>query len=255
MKTSIHIIILLLSIGLSLLYANEIEYNTDRPGSDYKQLGNLKNSSVCQKKCQIENRCLAWTFVKANTIQGPKSHCYLKDKIPNNVYNASTISGVINRRVVQENSNIPTTDEIKRYIAQYGNDIFFKKENAISLFGQVHWAALNELIGIRAGEKISAASLRDKECTDINKLEQCRLKKIVNMIKENKKLKLYISIKKKIGGVANARVESMKEYLAWYGLIPGSEYHVKKVSRKDKKRSDWLSKNSHLWIRVEQIRN
>jgi len=75
----------------------EIERNTDRMGRDYKQLGNLRDASVCQRKCKEEEPCVAWTFVKPNTIQGPKSQCYLKNSVPQKSTNNACESGVIYR--------------------------------------------------------------------------------------------------------------------------------------------------------------
>jgi len=45
-------------IGIaSISVANEP--NIDRPGNDYKQLGNLRDASVCEQKCHCQADCNA----------------------------------------------------------------------------------------------------------------------------------------------------------------------------------------------------
>jgi len=80
-----------------------------------------------------------------------------------------------------------------------------------------------------------------------------KLEDIVDIIKKNGNTKLYISIKKKAGGLANQRVKKMKDKLAHLGLSP-SRYHVQKLTKKEKKKN-WLSQNHHLWMRVGPLRN
>ena len=79
------------------IQVGEIERNTDRMGSDYKNLTNLRDASVCQRKCKEESLCVAWTFVKPHTIQGPQSQCYLKNSIPQQTRNNACESGIISR--------------------------------------------------------------------------------------------------------------------------------------------------------------
>lgn len=217
MKTIIQTTVLLLSIGASLLFANPIERNTDRPGGDYNNLGNLRDATVCQRKCQEDNRCLAWTFVKANTIYGPDSYseCYLKDSVPQKRTHTSCESGVITRQT--------TLDDVKTYIAANGYFVKFNKNSGIL-----------------------------DSSYDFNNPRHYRIKEIITLINQQGHTKLYISIKNKSAGLANKRVKMMKEYLARYGLTP-RKYHVQKVSKNDKKRG-WLSQNNHLWMRVESIR-
>jgi len=75
----------------------EIERNTDRMGSDYNRLENLSDAVACQRECQDDTPCVAWTFVKPNTIQGPKSQCYLKNSVPQKSTNNACESGIIYR--------------------------------------------------------------------------------------------------------------------------------------------------------------
>ena len=73
------------------------EANTDRPGGDYTHFDNVMGLEVtpqlCQTICQNQARCKAWTFVRPNTIQGPKGVCWLKETEPPPVMNSSCISG------------------------------------------------------------------------------------------------------------------------------------------------------------------
>lgn len=81
------------------------EANTDRPGGDYKHFDNVMGLEVtpqlCQTICQNEAKCKAWTFVKPNTIQGPKGVCWLKETVPSPVKNNSCISGYFEIQVIK----------------------------------------------------------------------------------------------------------------------------------------------------------
>jgi hypothetical protein len=73
------------------------EANTDRPGGDYKHFDSINGADVtpqqCSKTCFNDPQCKAWTFVKPNTIQGPKGVCWLKNTVPDAVPNNACISG------------------------------------------------------------------------------------------------------------------------------------------------------------------
>ena len=56
------------------------ERNTDRPGRDYSNTAS-PGAIECSFACQAENRCRAWTFVKAR-IQGPWGHCFFDPAPP-----------------------------------------------------------------------------------------------------------------------------------------------------------------------------
>lgn len=93
----IAIIVLLISGCMSEPNVNKRTYeeNTDRQGSDYTHFKlNTADAGLCQKKCDESIRCVAWTYVKPHTIQGPKPVCWLKDRIPNSTSNGNCISGI-----------------------------------------------------------------------------------------------------------------------------------------------------------------
>jgi hypothetical protein len=71
------------------------EYDTDRPGNDYRNFDlSPADPALCAAQCEREGRCMAWTYVKPG-VQGPNAKCWLKDRIPNPVRNASfAVSGV-----------------------------------------------------------------------------------------------------------------------------------------------------------------
>jgi hypothetical protein len=81
------------------------EADTDRPGGDYTHFDNVMGMAVtpqlCQTICQNQEKCMAWTFVKPGTIQGPKGVCWLKDTIPPPVKNSSCISGYFTIEVIK----------------------------------------------------------------------------------------------------------------------------------------------------------
>jgi len=61
---------------------SEIEFNSDRYGQDYASF-DLKTSdpTLCEEKCATDPRCLSWTYIKPNTVQGPNPRCWLKSGI------------------------------------------------------------------------------------------------------------------------------------------------------------------------------
>lgn len=73
-----------------------IEFATDRRGGDYKFVELPANSTgeACQEICKGDDRCRAWTFLRAGYIsQAPR--CYLKDKITRPAAKPCCISGVV----------------------------------------------------------------------------------------------------------------------------------------------------------------
>jgi PAN domain len=73
-----------------------LERNRDRPGLDYNNFDMRVNEpELCRLSCFVDTRCRAWTFVKPNTIQGPRPRCWLKNAVPNAVNNNCCVSGVL----------------------------------------------------------------------------------------------------------------------------------------------------------------
>jgi PAN domain len=60
-----------------------MEWNIDRFGLDYQGF-DLTNDDpkLCQSACEDDPQCKAWTYVRPNTLQGPKPRCWLKHAIP-----------------------------------------------------------------------------------------------------------------------------------------------------------------------------
>ncbi len=72
-----------------------IEWNTDRPGADYRKIDLPKaDAELCRSACQQDAQCRAWTYVKPNTIRGPKPVCYLKNPVPQPIPHPHCVSGV-----------------------------------------------------------------------------------------------------------------------------------------------------------------
>ena len=54
--------------------ANGMEQNSDRPGGDFRHFSPANDDpALCQKACLDDAKCKAWTYVKPNTVQGPKT--------------------------------------------------------------------------------------------------------------------------------------------------------------------------------------
>lgn len=86
------IIVLILSIQN---YVNAMEWNTDRPGSDFSNFDlPAANPKLCQDACAANPKCKAWTYVKPNTVQGPRPRCWLKYAVPQARSNNCCVSGV-----------------------------------------------------------------------------------------------------------------------------------------------------------------
>ncbi len=72
-----------------------MEWNTDRPGKDYKNFDlPTDDPQLCLNACNGEAQCKAWTYVKPNTTQGFPPRCWLKNDVPNPVNNNCCVSGV-----------------------------------------------------------------------------------------------------------------------------------------------------------------
>lgn len=73
-----------------------IEHNTDRAGSDLQTGFNLPapDPRLCKEACDQNSKCVAWTYVKPNTIQGDKPRCWIKGAVPGARNNRCCISGI-----------------------------------------------------------------------------------------------------------------------------------------------------------------
>jgi PAN domain len=72
--------------------------NIDRPGNDFRTVPLRGNAQSCQRLCNANSECRAWTFVKPG-IQGVNARCWLKNVIPAAVANSCCTSGVIRRNL------------------------------------------------------------------------------------------------------------------------------------------------------------
>jgi len=73
---------------------SDMEWDTDRLGADYAAFSlPTDNPKQCEDACRSDEKCRSWTYVKPNTIRGPKPMCYLKIAIPPRQDNPSCVSG------------------------------------------------------------------------------------------------------------------------------------------------------------------
>ena len=68
--------------------------NTDRPGSDFRNIALSGNSQACGEFCRTTRGCRAWTFVKPG-FHEPSARCFLKNVVPAAVRNSCCTSGVV----------------------------------------------------------------------------------------------------------------------------------------------------------------
>jgi len=76
--------------------SKQIEFSIDRFGGDYRnfQLGSEPDGKSCREACEGDNRCRAWTYVRAGYgVSGPR--CYLKDRVTPPRRRPCCISGVM----------------------------------------------------------------------------------------------------------------------------------------------------------------
>lgn len=93
MTRSLFVLVLMLLPGAAF----SMEWNTDRPGYDFRNFSIRRPSpSACQNACNNDQRCLAWTYVKPG-VQGRYARCWLKHPIPAAVYNPCCVSGLRTR--------------------------------------------------------------------------------------------------------------------------------------------------------------
>lgn len=73
---------------------SDMEWDTDRFGADYTGFSlPTDNPKQCEDACRSDEKCRSWTYVKPNTIRGPKPMCYLKSAIPPRQDNPCCVSG------------------------------------------------------------------------------------------------------------------------------------------------------------------
>ena len=82
--------------GLGENRPGPIENAIDRYGGDFRNFDIPTNpsSETCNKACEDDNRCRAWTFVRSGYV-GPAARCYLKDKITRPRRKPCCVSGVV----------------------------------------------------------------------------------------------------------------------------------------------------------------
>ena len=74
---------------------SSIEYNTVRPGMDYRNFDlPTADHMICRDICMNDPNCRAWTYVRPG-IQGPNARCWLKNNVPPQNNNPCCISGIV----------------------------------------------------------------------------------------------------------------------------------------------------------------
>ena len=72
----------------------QAEFNTDRPGMDYRnfEMALYSDWRSCKQKCDQDPACKAWTYVKKTARE--EARCWLKNGIPRKIQSTCCISGV-----------------------------------------------------------------------------------------------------------------------------------------------------------------
>ena len=73
-----------------------VETSIDRVGGDYRSFDvkTGEGDEACKAACTADNKCRAWTFVRAGYV-GREAHCFLKKEIKPPRRRAGFISGVV----------------------------------------------------------------------------------------------------------------------------------------------------------------
>lgn len=79
--------------GAASSLKRKLEYNIDRPGSDYKNFFIDDNPLSCLKACNEDTKCKAFTYVKKN-IQENRAKCWLKYTVLAKKKSKCCISGI-----------------------------------------------------------------------------------------------------------------------------------------------------------------
>lgn len=70
-----------------------MENGIDRKGRDYTRFVS-PSAEACRQTCDRDRRCAAFTWVRPNTIQGPRGNCWLKSSVPPQIAHHCCVSGV-----------------------------------------------------------------------------------------------------------------------------------------------------------------
>jgi len=76
-------------------FMSDMEWEVDRYGCDYKGFDlPTSDPTLCEDACARDPICKAWTYIKPNTVQGPRPRCWLKKDIPAPRQSVHTVSGI-----------------------------------------------------------------------------------------------------------------------------------------------------------------
>lgn len=98
-----------------------MEWSTDRPGLDYTSFEQpVDDPAYCGNACARDPQCMAWTYVRPYTIQGPYPRCWLKYAIPQPQPNPCCVSGTkLTRQPRRESGMGPMEWDTNRAGADY----------------------------------------------------------------------------------------------------------------------------------------
>lgn len=83
--------------GLVEKKSGPVEMSIDRYGGDFRsiELSPDATGAACQKACEGDDRCRAWTYVRPGYLNHTAARCYLKDKITKPRRSPCCMSGVV----------------------------------------------------------------------------------------------------------------------------------------------------------------
>ncbi|HEY0347836.1 MAG TPA: PAN domain-containing protein [Pyrinomonadaceae bacterium] len=83
-----------IAAGLVLTPQGNLEYDTNRPGADYRNFEIAQaDPAICRNECASDSTCKAFTYVKPG-LQGARAHCWLKSDVTTASANTCCVSGI-----------------------------------------------------------------------------------------------------------------------------------------------------------------
>jgi len=146
------------------------EFNTDRPGGDYKNFRSSEGAASCREACKNDSKCRSYTFVKPG-FQGKEGRCFLKSLVASPIKNRCCISGV---KEVQGEMRIAPPGEVATIEGEFrrnGNETVRQTESRQAMSGALIAALQSREFETAARQKIDELklSLRSASMTETEK--------------------------------------------------------------------------------------
>lgn len=139
------------------------EYNTDRPGRDYRDFDlPAADFNLCRRACAREDQCQAWTYVDQDN-RGSEARCYLKSGVPDPVRDECCISGV--KSVSTGDSEDRCRDYATRAVSQNDENLRRRCGFAGERWQSNRTAHFEWCLGVREADRVAENRTREDQLT------------------------------------------------------------------------------------------